>query len=264
MSAPQNKKWGIAARLFLAFAGIAMLSLLSGGIGWVILRNIEGAQETIVERALPAVAEAREIAELSARITARGPLLTNARTETARRQEAEALAARSSELRSLIEHIAASTGESADLASLQRVADQLLENLQQQNDLVRQRIAFNNGMRGRIATSLEAAEGLAGLSDTLVSNAASGTTAVISNLYELVDSEGRTEESFDALDRLLEEDVFLMERMFELRMRSSEVGLLLNQLARAASNEEVEGLETSYRVQHPHSQAPGRRYRRSH
>jgi two-component system sensor histidine kinase TorS len=247
MASPQTAKWGIAARLFLAFAGIAMLSLVSGGIGWVILRNIEGAQQTIVQRALPAVADAREIAELSARIIARGPLLTNARSQRARQLEAEALAARSAELVALLERVTTANGESSDLSTLRRVADRLLENLHQQDDLVNQRIARDEGIAASIALSLKAAEELSALSETLVSNAASGTTAVISNLYELVEAEERIDESFEALDRLLEEDVFLLERMFELRMRSSEVGLLLNQLARAVSVAEVEGLQTTYK-----------------
>ena len=68
---------------------------------------------------------------------------------------------------------------------------------------------------------------------------------MISNLYELVESRDRIEESLDALDRLYEEDVFLMERMFELRLRASQAGLLLEQLSRAGTGEEVAWIESA-------------------
>ena len=53
----------------------------------------------------------------------------------------------------------------------------------------------------------------------------------------------QVEESLEALDRLYEVDVFLMERMFELRLRASQVGLLLNQLSRAGTRDEVAWIE---------------------
>ena len=58
-----------------------------------------------------------------------------------------------------------------------------------------------------------------------------------------MESQERIEESLEALDRLYEEDVFLMERMFELRLRASQVALLLNQLLRAGTYDEVEWIE---------------------
>ena len=46
--------------------------------------DVETAQTTIVERAMPAVADARLAAEIAGRIVARSPRLTNATTETER------------------------------------------------------------------------------------------------------------------------------------------------------------------------------------
>ena len=60
-----------------------------------------------------------------------------------------------------------------------------------------------------------------------------------------MESQDRIEESLDALDRLYEKDVFLMERMFELRLRASQVGLLLNQLSRAGTGDEVAWIENA-------------------
>ena len=238
-------KLGIATRLFLAFAGIAALSLASGGVGWWILDDVETAQTTIVERAMPAVADARLAAEIAGRIVARSPRLTNAATETEREAEADALFELADRLRRVLDRNVEYGYSDTELETLRATAERLRDNLSAQNGLVTDRIDATGRLADTIAQSLEAAQGLSDLSETLVSNAAAGTTAVISNLYELVESQDRIEESLDALDRLYEKDVFLMERMFELRLRASQVGLLLNQLARAGTRDEVDWIENA-------------------
>ena len=238
-------KFGIATRLFLAFAAIAALSLASGGIGWWILKDVETAQTTIVERAMPAVADARLAAEIAGRIVARSPRLTNAATEAEREAEAAALFRLAERLQAALNRSAGYGYSETELETLRVTAERLRENLSAQNALVTVRIDAAGRLADTIAQALEAAQGLSDLSETLVSNAAAGTTAVISNLYELVESEDRIEESLEALDRLYEEDVFLMERMFELRLRASQVGLLLNQLSRAGTDDEVAWIENA-------------------
>ena len=236
-------KFGIATRLFLAFAGIAALSLASGGVGWWILTDVETAQTTIVERAMPAVSDARLAAEIAGRIVARSPRLTNAATESERETEAAALFRLAERLQQALERNVEYGYSETELETLRMTAERLRENLSAQNELVAARIDATGRLTDTVAQSLEAAQGLSDLSETLVSNAAAGTTAVISNLYELVESQDRIEESLDALDRLYEEDVFRMERMFELRLRASQVGLLLNQLSRAGNSDEVAWIE---------------------
>ena len=240
-------KLGIATRLFLAFAGIAALSLASGGVGWWILNDVETAQTTIVERAMPAVSDARLAAEIAGRIVARSPRLTNAATETERGTEAAALFQLAERLQQALDRNVEYGYSDTELETLGVTAERLRDNLSAQNGLVATRIDVTGRLTDTIAQSLEAAQGLSDLSETLVSNAAAGTTAVISNLYELVEAQDRIEESLEALDRLYEEDVFLMERMFELRLRASQVGLLLNQLSRAGTNDEVAWIENALR-----------------
>ena len=239
------RRFGIAGRLFLAFAGIAGLSLAAGGVGWWTLSNIQEAQRTVAERALPAVADARAVAALSARLIARGPLLANAAGQAQRRAVAEDLFAQVERLDGLLDRIASYAapdgGEAtARVAALRAVAGDLLANLRELDSLATRRIDLTERVAETSRNALAAADGLSDLSETLISNAAASTTAVISNLYELVETEGRSEEALQALDRLVEVDVFMLERMFELRLRASQVGLLLNQLSRTETAEEVD------------------------
>ena len=117
-------------------------------------------------------------------------------------------------------------GKLADLTSygfdnqavdeLQASVDRLLQNLSQQDDLVARRLAVRARFDSALTDALDAAIGLVDLSETLVANAEAGTSAVISNLYDLVEDPDKIERTLSALDRLVESDVYLMGRMFEL------------------------------------------------
>ena len=56
-------RFGIGARLFFAFLGVAGLSLSSGIAGWWILRDVSQAQLRLTREALPAVAAAQAAAQ---------------------------------------------------------------------------------------------------------------------------------------------------------------------------------------------------------
>jgi two-component system sensor histidine kinase TorS len=195
---------------------------------------------------MPAALQAREIAEASARLIAASPLLTNATTDAQRSGEAAALFAGADELRKLLVDVRRHGFDPGKVDDLQLGVDRLLGNLSAQNELVAERLSLRSRADGRIAEALAAALDLLDLSDTLVSNAAAGTTALIANLYDLVEDPARLEQTWNALDRLAERDVFLMERMFELRMRSSQTGLLLNQLERTRQAGDLASLKEEF------------------
>ncbi len=239
-------RFGIAGRLYLAVICIAGLSLASGAVGWWILKNVEQAQTTIVESAMPAVADARNVAEISDDMIAGAQLLINAQDQETRRREAEGVFRRAEDLNAILKRAGEYGYDDARLTALNHSAETLIADLRQQDELVGRRIELTQALSTTIADALDAAQGLSDLSETLVSNASTGATAVISNLYELVEKQDRIDESMNALDRLLEEDLYLMERMFELRLRASQTGLLLNQLSRSATLEEIDWIEKSF------------------
>lgn len=238
---------GIAGKLFIAFLGIAGVSLATGLVGWLILRDVSDAQSTIVDRAMPALDEVREAAETSARLIARVPALTNATNQKRREIEEAALFAEAEAFRELFQRIRTRDFDPARVDELSDTAEHLLRNLTRQSELVERRINLVDQANEMTTDAIAAATGLADLSETLVANAAAGTTAVISNLYGLVEDQAESTEALDALDRLVERDVFLLERMFELRLRSSQTGLLLNQLTRAQTTDEIDWIAKRYR-----------------
>ena len=241
------RKLGIGGRLFAAFAVIAGLSLISGVAGWLEIRQVADSQETITEKVLPVAIEAQLVAEVSARLVAGSPLLTGAATEHKRKAEATALFLQADELRGHLKNLERSGLPADQFKLLNGTVDGLLENLAAQDRLVAKRIFDRSEFRGRLATAITAAVDLSDLSETLVSNATAGTSAVISNLYDLVEDPDSMESTLEALDRLAEWDLFQVEQMFELRLRSSQTGLLFNQLGATSDDAELEWIENTMR-----------------
>ena len=239
-------RFGIASRLFAAFAGVAALSIAAGVIGWVVLRNVDTAQTTIVDQAMPAISEGRIIAETSTQIAAHGALLATAESQAERRAEADILRSTTDLLSARLDALEGYGFPEREVAEIRRVVSALAANLERQDEIVAARIEMNAVLAASVARSLDAAGELSALSETLTSNAASGATVVISNLYELAEDSERRPAMLDAFDRLVEADLFLLERMFELRMRASEQGLLLNQLSRARDAHEIAWIEERY------------------
>lgn len=233
------QRLGIGGRLFLAFLCITGLSLSSGIVSWLILRNIADAQAVVNAQALPAVAATQRTAELSAKLVATAPALAAVRSR-------DELQAEQAKLLELSQEIVTSLAEVQRLAIDQELVqafagsvEKMLANLKQNNELVRQRLDEDKAYRDAAEAAATAAQSILLLSETLISNASAGASAVTAGLYGLIGEAGRREDAYMALDRLVEHDIFLMERMYELRHRSAQISLLINRLGRAETTAEI-------------------------
>jgi two-component system sensor histidine kinase TorS len=239
-------RFGIGGRLFLAFLAIAALSSISGLIGWFGLRDVASTQSALIERAIPGVAAAHGIAVSSTELAAAMSGLIAAEDDRTRRASMARLDTHAAGLRTRVSHLDDSVLDTATLAAIGGVVASLSANIERLDSLVSERIGTAAHFDAEAQRALDAAVGLTALSETLVSNASSGASAVVSNLYALFEAPGDREPAYDALDRLIEEDIYLMERMFELRLRASQVGLLLNQLGKTDDAAGIDSLQLAY------------------
>ncbi|MFN4143343.1 ATP-binding protein [Aestuariivirga sp.] len=237
---------GIGARLFIAFLGIAALSLSSGVAGWWILKDISEAQSRITAEALPAVAAAQATGNATQRILAAGHSLAAAQDEATRQRHAGEIIVLATEIRRALADAALSNLEYGSLTQLSGNAEALIANLSDQNRLVKERLQLLGGYDARAGRTAEAATALVDLAETLVSNASAGASAVVAGLYGLVEDPGLREAAFGALDRLIEQDIYLLDRMWELRLRASQLALLVNRLSRAITRAEVLALAQEF------------------
>lgn len=243
------ERLGIGARLFIAFLAITALSLTPGLAGWLILRQISQSQTRMIAAALPAVAAAQRTADASARLVAAAPALTAVADEPSRARQEQQLMVFADEIRASAADAALSAVGGDKVRQLSQTVDAMTANLVAQNRLVSERIALEAHFHSHTEAAVKAAAAIVDLSETLVSNASTEASAVVSNLYGLIENPALRPQAYDALDRLIEQDIYMLDRMWELRLRSSQIGLMVSQLSRAVDDKDVSGIAASYEEQ---------------
>lgn len=235
---------GLRGKLLFAFVLIAGLPALAGFIGLIELRDLVRKQSDVIRQTIPAVTDVRGIAEESTSIVALVPRLADVDNQSDReelsgdlRKQVEALATR-------LERLEGNRG--ARIVGLRETIAEVETALAMLDDLVAQRISEREVFRDRVAMNLEAANMLLDMADTLVANAEMGTTAVISSLYGETNAGLEGAGTVEALDKLLEVDLFQLGLMFELRSRAAEVGLLINRIEETATVDELEAVEAAF------------------
>ncbi|ESW62267.1 MAG: sensor protein TorS [Rhodobacter sp. CACIA14H1] len=234
-------KSSLGGKLLLAIAVIAGFPATTAILGWFELQDVARTQSSVVTEAIPAISEVRAVAEGTSRVVAMAPELAAVTTEKDRTERSEYLMAQVDALRSRLERY--STG--VDGASIQALAaeQQVRSSIRALERLVGQRIALVARRDAQLQDGLAAARELTEIADTLVANAEMGTAAVISNLYEIeAGKPGDREARLDALDKLIEVDLFQLGLMTELRAHAAEIGLLLNRVAAVGTPQELAAL----------------------
>ena len=74
-SGSQISKFGIKAKLFLAFFSLAALTALASAIAWYVFRDIDRAVTRVTVESVPGIVIALSSAEKSAEIAAAAPAL---------------------------------------------------------------------------------------------------------------------------------------------------------------------------------------------
>jgi two-component system sensor histidine kinase TorS len=234
-------KSSLGGKLLLAIAVIAGFPATTAVLGWFELQDVARNQSRVVTEAIPAISEVRAVAEGTSRVVAMAPELAAVTTEAERAERSEFLLAQVDALRSrLARYSMVTDGSSSKALDAEQRVRSAIRTLER---LVGQRIALLARRDAQLRDGLAAARELTEIADTLVANAEMGTAAVISNLYEIeADEPGDRELRLDALDKLIEVDLFQLGLMTELRAHAAEIGLLLNRVAAVALPEELSAL----------------------
>lgn len=229
-------KSSLGRRLLLAILVIAGFPAATGVLGWFELQEVAQNQSRVVTEAIPAISEVRGVAEETSRVVAVAPELAAVTDEVQRAERAAYLMKQVDALHDRLTRTPRSPAPTEALAA-EAVMRKAIKSL---DGLVRQRISVTAERDAALARGLEATVELTGIADTLVANAEMGTSAVISTLYDLeTESPGDRQARFDALDRLIEVDLFQLGLMFELRAHASEIGLLLNRVVAAKAQADL-------------------------
>src|SRR5215472_13486176 len=131
---------GIKAKLFMAFGGMAMLTVGASAVAWYAFTDIDRSVTRITSESVVGMAAALRLAEKSAEITATAPALIASRNEQERAQEQGRLVQRLNELSAVTKGLKSAGVAEARLANLIEIEDKIADALKALDSAVERRL----------------------------------------------------------------------------------------------------------------------------
>ena len=234
------RKLGIAAKIYLAFGSIFLLAVVASSIGWKGFERVTESQNSVIDQAIPGLRQAHRLSALNASIGAAAGQLLRAGDEVERAKISTLLFSEVGQVNALLDDFEQKGFSLGSLQPLRQTVGNIENKLRRQDELVHQRIQQQAHFTQLVASLIAATEELNDLADSLVANAAATTTAITSNLYNLVEDNADKQQLYKVFDRLVEIDLDAMERMYELRLRSANLNGLFNRVAKASAVDELD------------------------
>ena len=207
----------IGKKLLVAFLVMALLVVLSALIGVSGFSFVAKTERNVVDSALPAMIEARQVSELSNRIISSVQTLSNARNEEERKEAGSELFEL---LESLLRHIKELGSDSFDselLSNLENNVQSVINTLAELGVSVERKLWLTKELGSRVEEMRLLAEELEQLTRTQVLNTATIAVANVTHIYDLLEKQ-QTDRAYKALDALVEVDLDLSERLHELHL----------------------------------------------
>jgi len=215
---------GIKAKLFLAFGGMAMLTVGASAVAWYAFTDIDRSVTRITAESIVGMAGSLRLAEKSAEITATAPALIASRSEEERVKERENLVRRLTEISAVTEGLKVTGMAEARFANLIEIEGKIATELKVLDGAVAQRLR------------------LSAQRQTAVANLAVVETRFQDALAPLVDDAGfnlvtTSEEvaakSKEAITGLVEGGVYALQALLTLRADVNLAAGLLGEAAHA-------------------------------
>ncbi|PMG18383.1 TMAO reductase system sensor histidine kinase/response regulator TorS [Vibrio splendidus] len=226
----------IGRKLLASFLVMALLVLLSALIGVSGFSFVAKTERNVVDSALPAMIEARQVSELSNRIISSVQTLSNARNEAERKEAGIVLFG---QLEALLQHIKELGVDSFDsqlLNKLENNVQSVINTLAELGVSVERKLWLSKELTSRVEEMRLLAEELEQLTRTQVLNTATIAVANVTHIYDLLETK-ETDRAYQALDALVEVDLDLSERLHELHLLAFK---MLNQIEETQTVTNVE------------------------
>ena len=214
--------FGVKAKLFLAFASLAMLTCGASVVAWYAFADIDRSVTRITTESIVGMAASLRLAEKSAEIAATVPALIASRNERERAQEQQKLVERLSDLSAAIHGLKSGVAE-AKLANVIEIEGKIATELKALDSAVEQRLRLGAQRRTAVANLVALHAEFQGALEPLVDDAG----------FDLVTtSEDLAAKSKEAIAGLVESGVDALQAFLTL---GADGNLAAGLLAQAAS-----------------------------
>lgn len=236
----------IGRKLLIAFSMMAGLMIAAAVIGVAGFSLVAKTERTVINTAVPALAEARKLSDLSTRIIFAAQVLAKSTTDVERERQGKALTIHIEQLNQSLADLEQYSFAPELMTQLDQDVRNIVDNLAQLGWLVGRKIKLEASTAALIQVLTAATEQIDVLSQSQVSNASTAAVANVARIYDLV-AAGDQQAAFRALDTLVEVDMDLTERLFELRFMSQQLINMLDEISRVDTPVALEKLHDQYR-----------------
>src|SRR6516165_10629865 len=221
-SGSEISKFGIKAKLFLAFFSLAALTALASAIAWYVFRDIDRAVTRVTVESVPGIITALSSAEKSAEIAAAAPALMAAGNQGERALEETKLEERARALATLISDLIASNLPPEKTSTLSKIERATTGKINELNVAVEKRLRVE-GERQTVLKGLSAAHGAFLLAiEPLIDD----------SVFNLVTrGENVTAETIKAISDLVEGNVSKLDQLFTINAEGNLAAGLLTEAA---------------------------------
>lgn len=232
----KTRRSSVRARLFMAFAGVAALTVVASGMGWFSFANVQRTFGTMVQQDVPSMTTALQLAVETASLSAAAPTLVSAESAEARDRTAADLDERGQRMDSLIDELAATQAANGDaVKAIRGLAGDVQDNLGQLN--------------AAVAEQLDAKAAL----ETSVDQASAAHVALLETVIPRIDdanfelilgTEMANEESAAAMQDVIGRGVGTLRDLLSLRADTNRLIALASEVRNAEQLERVGEIET--------------------
>jgi class 3 adenylate cyclase/phosphoglycerate-specific signal transduction histidine kinase len=213
---------GIKAKLFLAFGGMAMLTVGASAVAWYAFTDIDRSVTRITAESIVGMAASLRLAEKSAEITATAPALIASRSEEERAKEQERLVRRLNEISAVTEGMKITGMAEARFANLIEIEGNIATELKVLDGAVAQRLRLNAQRQTAVADLAVVETKFQNALEPLVDDAS----------FNLVTtSEEVTAKSKEAITGMIEGGVNALQALLRLRADGNLAASLLGEAA---------------------------------
>ena len=135
-----HTRFGIKAKLFLAFCSLAGLTAVASGVAWYVFTHIDRSVTRVTVESVPGMIAALSLAEKSAEIAATAPAIMTSETQAERVLVQARLEERAQDLAALIDHLNASRAAPERAAVLADIARRIAAELEKLNVAIERRL----------------------------------------------------------------------------------------------------------------------------
>jgi class 3 adenylate cyclase/phosphoglycerate-specific signal transduction histidine kinase len=213
---------GIKAKLFLAFGGMAMLTVGASAVAWYAFTDIDRSVTRITAESIVGMAASLRLAEKSAEITATAPALIASRSEEERAKEQERLVRRLNEISAVTEGLKVTGMAEARFTNLIEIEGKIAIELKALDGAVAQRLRLSAQRQTAVADLAVVETKLQDALEPLVDDASFNLVAT---------SEEVTAKSKEAITGLIEGGVNALQALLTLRADGNLAASLLREAA---------------------------------